>query len=69
MCIGWLKIDGMFKYYMSMLVLRVLATSNPPYLRSKLVFRRELHNVNVRNVDNLALPCFRLSFFQAFLYI
>lgn len=62
--VGWLKLDNVYKYHMSVIVKRILSSSSPPYLREKISFRRDLHNVNVRHVDQISLPRFYSAIFS-----
>ena len=60
----WLKIENVYKLHLSSLVFKILSTSDPPYLREKLVFRKDIHNIHIRYPNKLSLPIFRLSLFQ-----
>jgi Reverse transcriptase (RNA-dependent DNA polymerase) len=60
----WLKIDNLFNYQLSVLVHKILSTSSPEYLHQKLIFRGEIHKLNVRSVGSLNLPKSRLVIFN-----
>lgn len=60
----WLKLDNTYNYHMSVVIKRILATSSPPYLREKIVFRRDLHSINTRHVYQISLPRFYSALFS-----
>lgn len=62
--LGWLKIGNLYKYHMSVFVYRILSTSSPSYLREKLIFRYNVHCVNIRNSNELTIPRFHLTMFK-----
>nr|CAI5821998.1 unnamed protein product [Callosobruchus analis] len=62
--LGWLKVEYVYKYFTSVLVHRTLLTSNPPYLKRKLSYRRDMHDLNVRYINKLSLPKFHLTAFK-----
>lgn len=67
--LGWLNISNTFNLHMSVFVHRLFLTSSPSYLREKLIYRREIHNVNIRFPSTLSLPKFRSAIFtRSFTY-
>lgn len=60
----WLKLDFLYKYNLAVFLQRLLLTSIPPYLRSKLTFRHDLHDINIRLSNKLSLPKYRSALFQ-----
>lgn len=62
--LGWLKLENIYKYQISVTVKRILSTSSPPYLRENILFRRDLHNINVRHVSQISLPRFHSALFS-----
>ena len=59
----WLKIGLLFKYLLLSFTYKLLQTSVPIYLRSKLIFRSETHQVSVR-VNSLTIPQHSTTLFQ-----
>lgn len=53
--LGWLGTINVYKYNLSVFVHRLLTTSSPSYLRDKLQFRYNVHDVNLRQVHKLSL--------------
>nr|CAI5846575.1 unnamed protein product [Callosobruchus analis] len=62
--LGWLKVEYVHKYFTSVLVYRTLLTSHIPYLERKLIYRRDMHDLNVRYINKLSLPKFHLTAFK-----
>lgn len=62
--LGWLRIENLFKYHLTVFVHRLLLTSVPPYLRNKISFRHDIHNINTRFPTKLDIPKYRLSLFR-----
>lgn len=54
--LGWLKMEYLARVHFLVMVHKILISSVPFYLRQKLVCRSDLHSVNVRNGNLLALP-------------
>lgn len=62
--LGWLKIENLYKYHLSVFMHRLLVTSSPLYLREKFSFRHNLHNANLRVLDTLSMPKYHTAMFQ-----
>ena len=62
--LGWLTIDNAFKYHLSVFVHRLLYTSSPPYLREKLSFRHNVHQLETRYNYILSLPRLHSTIFM-----
>lgn len=62
--LGWLRVENIYKYNMSVFTHRILCTSSPPYLRKKLIFRNNIHDLNLRHANKLSLPLYRLTLFR-----
>lgn len=62
--LGWLRLNNQVKYQLSVFVHRLLSTSSPTYLREKLFFRYNMHNVNIRFGNTLCLPQFHSAIFK-----
>lgn len=60
----WLKIHDIVKHHYAIFIHKVLHTSKPEYLREKLIFRGELHDVRIRNTDTLSIPYHCTTLFQ-----
>ena len=61
----WLKIDGLYKYYLSVSLHKILSTSSPSYLRDKLQHRMNIHDVNLRYAHKLAMPRYHTTAFRS----
>ena len=46
--LNWLNMHYLFKSQMLNLIYKLLKTSTPTYLRSKLTFRSDVHNISIR---------------------
>lgn len=62
--LGWLRVDNLYKYHLSVFLKTILQTDSPPYLRGKLVFRHNIHDANLRSINCLSLPRYRSTMFQ-----
>lgn len=62
--LGWLKIDRLHEYHLSVFVHKLLATSSPPYLREKINFRYNMHNANLRFINLLSTPHHHTAMFR-----
>lgn len=62
--LGWLKTENTFKYHMAVIIKRILASSSPPYLRERIIFRNDLHNVNIRHIGQISLPRFYTALYS-----
>jgi len=62
--LGWLRVDNVFTHHIAVFVHKLLRTSSPAYLSEKLVFRKHLHNVNLRFINKLEIPRYRSAFFR-----
>ena len=61
--LNWLKISNVFRYLLLTFVYKLLKSSTPMYLRSKLIFRSQIHNMPVRS-DYLTMPQHKTVFFS-----
>ena len=67
--LGWLTIENAFKYHLAVFVHRLLYTSSPPYLREKLSFRHNVHQLETRYNYKLSVPRFHSTIFtRSFTY-
>lgn len=60
----WLKIENVYKYNLLVFVHKLIISSTPSYLREKLIFRHDLHDVNTRFSNKLSLPRYHSTMFQ-----
>lgn len=62
--LGWLNVSNLYRYLFLSFLSRLLVTSTPPYLREKLVFRENIHKINIRHFKSLTMPRHRTAMFQ-----
>lgn len=63
--LGWLKIDQLYKYHLSMYTYKILKTSSPRNVRDLFRTRATVNNINsLRSKMNLHMPRFRTSLYQ-----
>lgn len=60
----WLKIENMFKMNFLMFLTKIIHSSQPVYLRNKLVFRKDTHERNLRHLNTLTMPSHRTAMFK-----
>nr|CAH7757971.1 unnamed protein product [Callosobruchus chinensis] len=60
----WLKMNQRFKYNLLTFVHKILCTSIPSYLREKLIFRENIHEVNIRHYQMLTMPLHSTAIFN-----
>ena len=60
----WFKIRRSYEYHLSVFVHRLLQTSSPSYLRHKLKYRLNVHDLDLRYTHRLALPRFHTAKFK-----
>ena len=59
----WLNVHSQYQYLLLVFVYKLLKTSQPDYLRAKLIFRNQIHSVPVRS-NVLTMPLHRTTLFQ-----
>lgn len=62
--LGWLKMQSLYKYNLSVFVHNIISSSVPAYLREKFVFARNIHKANLRSKEKLSLPKYRTTMFR-----
>lgn len=63
--IGWLSMYNRRKLHSYCLFYKILKTKNPPYLYNKIKFRTNVHNLNLRMRNKLAIPSHKKEAFKA----
>lgn len=68
--LGWLPMQKIWELHLLNFVHRLLHTGVPSYLRTKLTFRFNVHNVQVRSRNTLSIPKYETAFFlRSFTYV
>lgn len=62
--LGWLRLENLYKYHLSVFVHNILVTNSPPYLREKFMFRHNIHTSNLRYTSKLSLPKYHKTIFR-----
>ena len=60
----WLTMEQRRLLHMSCLIQKILKTNTPAYLRDLMIYRREVHNVEVRNNNMLCIPQHKTEFYK-----
>lgn len=62
--LNWLTMENRRKLHILILYRRIMIEGSPPYLRDRLKFRTDIHNINIRHKGLLTPPPHRTSLFQ-----
>lgn len=60
----WLNIRNKFKHQFLCLVHKLITTGTPPYLYNKITYRTDVHNLNLRHKNTIAVPAHRKALFR-----
>ena len=61
---GWLSIRQRRTLHLAVLFHKIIILKKPPYLHSKIKFRTDVHNLNIRFKGTITPPIHRTSFFE-----